>query len=115
MKAIHGYIRQSLAEHVIAELIAEGCHKMSVLDVRGVTDVHAVKDMDYSVALAQRIEHLTKLEIIASDADAERWAALIAHLAKTGRPGDGLVCILPVDIVLRIDDAGTSHGPPELR
>lgn len=103
MKAIHGYVRQSLAEHVIAELIAAGCHTMSVLDVRGIADEQAVRDLDYSVELAQRIEHMTKLEIIASDGDAERWAVLIGRHARTGRPGDGLVCILPVESATRVE------------
>ena len=102
MKAIHCYIRQSLAEHVIAELMAAGCHTISVIDVRGIGD-EQVEDLDYSIALAQRIEHVAKLEIVASDDDAERWALLIGRHARTGRPGDGLVCILPVETATKVE------------
>jgi nitrogen regulatory protein PII len=110
MKAIHAYIRQSLAEHVIAELVAAGCCTMSVLDVRGVVDHRDMKDLDYSIALAQRIEHITKLEILATDENAARWAAVITHSARTGQPGDGLVCLLGVESAARLSTGETGDS-----
>lgn len=102
MKAVHGYIRQSLAEHVIGELVSAGCHTISVIDVRGIVDTQEVKNLDYSIALAQRFEHVTKLEILATDEDAERWASVIEQSARTGQPGDGLVCVLPIESAVRV-------------
>jgi nitrogen regulatory protein PII len=108
MKAIHAYLRRSRAEHVIRELVAAGCHTISVIDVRDIIDHEEMKDLDYSVALAQRIEHVTKLEIFASDGNAARWAGLITASARTGQPGDGLVCVLPVEWAARVggDEVG---------
>ena len=102
MKAIHAYVRRELAEHVIAALVEAGCHTFSVLDVQGIAHDVASVALDYSVSLAQRVEHVIKIEIIASDADAARWARLISQAAHTGHPGDGLVSVLPVDSAIRI-------------
>jgi nitrogen regulatory protein P-II 1 len=109
MKAIHSYIRQSLAEQVIGALVSAGCTTISVIEVRGIADHQEVKDLDYSVALAQRIEHVTKLEIVASDENADRWASVIASSARTGHPGDGLVCVLPVESAARISTGETGE------
>ena len=102
MKAIHAYVRRGRAEHVIAALVASGCHTFSVLDVRGIA--HEVDDteLDYSVALAQRVEHVVKIEIIARDADAASWASVIVKAARTGHRGDGLVSVFPVEAAVRI-------------
>ena len=102
MKSIHAYVRRGRAEHVIAALMSSGCHTFSVLEVRGIA--HEVDDteLDYSVALAQRVEHVVKIEIIARDADTASWTSVIVKAAYTGHSGDGLVSVLPVDSAVRI-------------
>ena len=102
MKAIHAYVRRGRAEHVIAALVSAGCHTFSVLDVQGIA--HEVDDteLDYSVALAQRVEHVVKIEIIARDADVASWASVIEKSAYTGNRGDGLVSVFPVESAVRI-------------
>ena len=117
MKAIHAYVRRGRAEHVIGALVSSGCHTFSVLDVQGIA--HEVDDteLDYSVALAQRVEHVVKIEIIARDADAASWASVIVKAAHTGHRGDGLVSVSPVESAVRIatgdegDDALADPSP----
>lgn len=110
MKAIHAYVRRGRAEHVIAALVSSGCHTFSVLDVRGIA--HEVDDteLDYSVALAQRVEHVVKIEIVARDADVSSWAAVIVKEARTGNRGDGLVSVLPVESAVRIATGDEGDG-----
>lgn len=102
MKAIHAYVRKSLAEHIIGALVTAGCRSMSIIDVRGITHDVAPKSLDYSVELAQRVEHVVKIEIVCTDTDAARWTPLLISNASTGQPGDGLVCILPIEQVVRV-------------
>lgn len=102
MKAIHAYIRRHRAEHVIAALVASGCRTLSVLDVRGIAHGAADGQLDYSVALAQRVEHVVKIEIVASDTDATRWVPVLVQSAHTGHRGDGLVWVFPVETAIRI-------------
>jgi nitrogen regulatory protein PII len=110
MKAIHAYVRRGLAEQVIGALLSSGCGTFSVLDVRGIAHDAEPSELDYSVSLAQRVEHVVKIEIVARDEDAERWASVIAKAAHTGNRGDGLVSVLPVESAVRIatGDSGDS-------
>ena len=102
MKAIHAYVRRGRAEHVIAALVSSGCHTFSVLDVRGIAHDVDDSELDYSVALAQRVEHMVKIEIVARDADVASWAAVIVKAAQTGHRGEGLVSVSPVESAVRI-------------
>jgi nitrogen regulatory protein P-II 1 len=95
-------VRLAAAERVIGALVAAGCRTFSVLDVRGIAHGLEAGDLDFSVALAQRVEHVVKIEIVARDDDAARWAHLIMQAAYTGHRGDGLVTVLPVESALRI-------------
>ena len=113
MKAIHAYVRKSLAEHIIGALVNAGCRSMSILDVRGITHDVAPKSLDYSVELAQRVEHVVKIEIICTDMDAARWTPVVIDSAFTGHPGDGLLCVLPVENAVRISTAARGDAALE--
>jgi nitrogen regulatory protein PII len=45
-----------------------------------------------------------KIEVICDDASTDGIVALIARMAKTGAPGDGIVAIQDVERLLRIRD-----------
>lgn len=116
MKAVHAYVRQDLAEHVIGTLISAGCRTMSVLDVRGITHDVPAGTLDYSVELAQRVEHVVKIEIICTDTDAVKWTDILVSSGSTRHRGDGLVCVLPVEHAVRVstgarDDSAVSDLP----
>ncbi len=115
MKAIHAYVRQQLAEHIVGALVAAGCSKMSVLDVRGITHDTTQRSLDYSVELAQRVEHVVKIEIICTDDDAARWTPLLIASASTRQPGDGLVCVLPVEEGISISTGARGDSALEPR
>jgi nitrogen regulatory protein PII len=73
---------------------------MSIINVRGIG--HDVTSLDYSVDLAQPVEHVVKIEIVCTEADAERWIPILTASARTGNRGDGLVCLLAVESVVRV-------------
>lgn len=110
MKAIHAYVRRGIAEQVIGALLSSGCRTFSVLDVRGIAHDAEPSELDYSVSLAQRVEHVVKIEIVAGDADAASWASVIVKAAHTGHRGDGLVSVLPVESAVRIATGDEGDG-----
>jgi nitrogen regulatory protein P-II 1 len=51
-----------------------------------------------------RVDYLpkVKVEVLASDAQAEKIANTVVDAARTGEIGDGKVWILPVDVAVRV-------------
>lgn len=104
MKAIHAYLRRQSAARVIDALALDGCVALSVLEVRGLVPGLPPDSYEFSVQLAQQYEPILKLEVVAADDLAARWADLIARAASTHELGDGMVFVLPVEAAIRISD-----------
>ena len=104
MKAIHAYLRRQAAARVIDALALDGCVALSVLEVRGLAPGLRPDTYEYSVQLARQYEPILKLEVVATDLLATRWADLIARTASTHELGDGMVFILPVEAAIRISN-----------
>lgn len=107
MRALHAYIREHLADNVIGSLQSAGCHTLSVLEVRGISPGVGRDATEPSAALAQQIERVVKLEIVGSDDETAEWASVIQSAARTGRAGDGLVCIMPLLSAVPIHPPGS--------
>lgn len=113
MKAIHAYIRRHSAARVLDALIMDDCVALSVLEVRGLSPGMMPGTYEYSMELAQQYEAVVKLEVVATDDLAQRWAELIATVACTRERGDGMVFVLPVEHAIRISDG--TRGEAALR
>ncbi len=110
MKEIKAYVRVGMANHVIQALADEACPDFSILEVRGITPGLPREAYDYSVGLGQGFERIVKFEIICRDANANHLAEVIRKAASTGRKGDGMVFIAPVDEAIRILDGQRGEG-----
>ena len=51
-----------------------------------------------------------KLETVVDDALVDRVVTLIAEAGHTGRAGDGIVLVVPVESFVRIRDAGNADS-----
>lgn len=102
MKMIHAYVRSTMVGQVIESLLEQGCPAVSVVEVRGIMPGLRREEYAFSVHLAQPVESVAKLEIVAADDRAAEWAEVIARTASTGALGDGMVFLLPVDGAIRI-------------
>ncbi|MEW6325626.1 MAG: P-II family nitrogen regulator [Nitrospirota bacterium] len=106
MKEVKAYIRRNMIDHVIRALEQDGFTDMTLVDVKGLTAGLKPEDYHYSLELAEKYMNVVKLEIICRDQDAERVVGLIKTAAHTGRKGDGLIYVTPVEHAVRIYTEG---------
>lgn len=106
MKEVNAYIRHALVGKVIDVLQHAGFRDMTLLDGKGVTRGLPKEDYDYSLELAEQYINVVKLEIVCRDQDADEIVRIIRTSAHTGKPGDGLVFVKPVDHAVRISTEG---------
>lgn len=108
MREVKAVIRPQLLEHVM-----EALHDIPGLPGIAVEKVHA-HAWASSPASAEDLEtDFTKFEIIVPAELVDRVVAAIAAAAHTGHPGDGVICVLPVEQFVRIRDVaqGGSSSP----
>jgi nitrogen regulatory protein P-II 1 len=108
MKLIKAYIRTNMIDKVIDALEAGGFTDMTVIDVRAIRSGIDPEDLEYSVELAERYMNVAKLEIVLKDEHVELAKETILKTARTGRKGDGLVFVSPVDEAIHIRTGKTS-------
>ena len=102
MKEIKAYIRHHTVNHVIEALEQEGFNDMTLIDVKGITRGLPREEYHYSLELAEKYMDVIKLEIVCGDNQAEKAVRIIERAAHTGRKGDGLIFVSPVEEVVRI-------------
>jgi nitrogen regulatory protein PII len=102
MKEIKAYIRRQMIDRVVRALEQEGFADMTLIDVKGLTAGLKPEEYHYSLELAEKYMNVVKLEIVCTDQDATRIAEIIKTSAHTGKKGDGLVFVTPVESAVRI-------------
>lgn len=102
MKLIKAYIRTNMIDKVIHALEAGGFSDMTLIDVKAIRSGIDPKDLDYSVNLAERYMNVAKLEIVLEDEHVELAKETILTTARTGRKGDGLVYVSPIDEAIHV-------------
>lgn len=79
-----------------------------------VSEVHAYagdrSSADHATAGNELEADFTKLETLVPTALVERVVAAIAQASHTGRAGDGIVFVVPVESFVRIRDARNTRG-----
>lgn len=102
MTKIEAVIRTSKLEEVKAALHEIGVEGMTVLEVRGhgrqKGHTEFYRGQEYTVDLIPK----TKLELVLSDALADKAVHAIMNAARTGKIGDGKIFLSRVDDVIRI-------------
>lgn len=106
MKEVKAYIRHLIVNRVVEALEQEGFSDMTLIDVRGITRGLSGEECQYSLELAEKYMNMIKLEIVCNDAQAEKAVQIIEQAAHTGRKGDGLVFVTPVEVAVRISTGG---------
>lgn len=101
MKEIRAFVRDDRVGQV-TEALAKASFDFSVLDVQRVARGLARSEYDYSVALGAEYEKTVRIEVVCADADVEQVVTLVQTAAHTGRRGDGMIFIAPIDDALRI-------------
>lgn len=104
MKEIKAYVRANMAHHVVEALSKEGHLDFTIVGARGVTKGLPRESYSFSVGLGEFVEEVIKIELICRDENAERLADIIRLAASTGRKGDGMIFIGPIDEAIRIEN-----------
>lgn len=108
-KKIEAILREEKLNDVKEALHQIGIMGMNVTDVRGHGRqggiVLAGRTGTYQVDMLPRIQ----LNIILSDHNVDRTVEAIRQAAQTGRPGDGIIFIYPVEEVIRIRTGERDH------
>lgn len=104
MKLVKAYIRPKLLEGVYAALRKEGFCCMSVFEGEGTGQYKDPDNKHGSLNFPAMHTHIAKLEIAAESDDVNKITEIIISHAKTGRKGDGLVFVTPIEQATRIRD-----------
>jgi nitrogen regulatory protein P-II 1 len=102
MKLIKAYIRTNMIDKVIKALEDGGFTDMTVIDVKSIRSGINVKDLEYSLELAERYMNVAKLDMVLQDKDVERAKEIILKTARTGKKGDGFIYTSPLDDAIHI-------------
>jgi nitrogen regulatory protein P-II 1 len=102
MKLIKAYIRTNMIDKVVHALEGAGFTDMTVVDVKAIRKGVAPQDLDYSAELAERYMNVAKLEIVLQDVYVDLAKQMILKTARTGKKGDGLIYVSPVDETIHI-------------
>jgi nitrogen regulatory protein P-II 1 len=110
MKKIEAIIRPEKLEHVKSALEDRGILGMTLTQVSG-------RGRQKGIALQwrageYRVEFLPKikLEIVCSDDECKTAVDIICKSARTGKVGDGMIFVLPVDSAVRVRTADISEA-----
>ena len=102
MKEVKAYVRVHMLDKVIRGLEKAGYSDMTVIDVMAIRQGLDEQDVSYSLELAERYMKVARLELVLQDGDVEKAVGVILRTAKTGRKGDGLIYVSPVDEAIHI-------------
>lgn len=91
MKEIKAWVRPEKVEVVLEELGAE--------DFGGLTVRHAHEPGGWS---GGETAATGRVEILCAEPHVERVVRIVSRAARTGRPGDGVVYVMPIERVVRI-------------
>lgn len=104
MKLVKAYIRPLLLEDVYSALSKEGFCCMTVFEGEGTGRYSDPDHQHGSLNFPAMHTHVAKLEIAAESDDVDKITQIIITNANTGRKGDGLVFVTPIEEITRIRD-----------
>jgi nitrogen regulatory protein P-II 1 len=108
-KKIEAIIREEALDAVKDALHAIGIVGMNVFEVRGHGRQGGIelswRGTSYRMDLIPKVQ----LNIILSDHNVDRTIEAITQAARTGKEGDGIIFVIPVDDVVRIRTGERGH------
>lgn len=102
MKLIKAYIRTFMAHKVLDEIRALKAPRTTVIDVKALGDEVDEQQLDISAELGSTYTTMVKIELICNDDCVERVKSAILEHARTGRKGDGVIAISPIEEAVKI-------------
>jgi nitrogen regulatory protein P-II 1 len=102
MKKIEAIVRSEKIEDLREALDAKGFSSMTLTEVKGRGAQKGIT-LEWRVG-EYRVEFIpkVKVEIVATDENADKIVKIVAEICSTGKVGDGKIFISPVEEVIRI-------------
>ncbi len=102
MKLVLAIIRPEKLDDVKRALEEAGIYPMTIVEVRGRGEQKGVTIMyrgrPITIDLIPKIE----IQIVVKDEDVDRVIKIITENARTGKPGDGRIFIIPIEKSIRV-------------
>ncbi|MCQ9208739.1 MAG: P-II family nitrogen regulator [Omnitrophica bacterium] len=102
MKLLKAYIRTFMVDAVIHALKTIGAPRLTAIDVRALGDEIAPDKLNISAKLGSTYTTMVKLELVCNDKCVEEAVKVIQKEARTGRKGDGIIVISPIEQAIKI-------------
>lgn len=102
MKLIKAYIRILMVDDVINALEKSDVPGITAIDIREMGREVDKHDFKVSSEYGTTYTPMVKLEIVCDDKDVQKFIQVIQEHAHTGRKGDGLIFVSPVEEAVRI-------------
>ncbi len=102
MKLIKAYVRVVIVDEVLEALEEIKVPGITAIDIRALSKDISSEELKYSAEYGSGYETMVKLEIICPEERVEEIVRVIKEKAHTGRKGDGLIAISPIEDVIHI-------------
>jgi nitrogen regulatory protein P-II 1 len=102
MKLVKAYVRTFMVDDVISALREMGAPRLTAIDIRALGDEIAPEKLNLSAELGSTYTTMVKLELICNDECVDKVVETILKKAKTGRKGDGIIVVSPIEEVISI-------------
>jgi nitrogen regulatory protein P-II 1 len=102
MKKIEAIVRPSKVDAIKTALGTLGVHGMTLIDVSGFGRQRGYREVYRGSTRDVQFVPKVKVEIMVHDEGLEEVLSVIINTARTGEVGDGKICILPIEDVIRI-------------
>ena len=104
MKLVIAYIRMECAADVMRALHKAGVGGLTAYAVRGMSGETSTFLYSKRPFEINHLPESLKLEVVCSEESVDKIVKLLAQLARTGDPGDGIIAVQDVERVVRIRD-----------
>ncbi len=106
MKLVVTYVRDFMAPEVMKRLKEIGVPGMSAIDVKEVGNEISsellIEHLEVSGELDSTYTRMVKVEMIIPQSDVPEVKKAICETARTGKTGDGIIAVSPVEEVTKI-------------
>ncbi|NPB00209.1 MAG: P-II family nitrogen regulator [Crenarchaeota archaeon] len=102
MKLILAIIRPEKLDDVKRALEEAGIYPMTVVDVRGRGEQKGITIMYRGRPITIDLIPKVELQIVVKDEDVDKVIKIITENARTGKPGDGRIFVLPIEKSVRV-------------
>ncbi len=103
MKQIKAFVHRGRVADIVHALEAAGHRQLSILDVKGLLRALSERELEYSVALGEKVTSQVQLELVCADEDVERALQVIRTLGRTGQAIAGWVYVSPIELGFPIE------------